>query len=244
MNDNTAKIINLEDYLKARLPVKADVVEDLINATRTEQDMLRKAAGIVLRGDHKVKEVEQLRDKLIEYDLFLLEISSFLEKQIASTQNKEQKEKDEGLQKQCAGLQSTNEKIKKLVTDDIAKHKTHAINPIAAAGTMLVTPFSVEKIVETFVSKQPNVTSAAYDAGAALGLYLAFHHQWNTMGKKAVKIVGKMPTRIKSIRRHARNTAFALTMSVSVSVRRAGDIEARQPDRLAARPKTMFVAKM
>ena len=49
---------------------------------------------------------------------------------------------------------------------------------------------------------------------------------------------------ISAVLRQARNAAFALTMSISVATKRGYDIEARQPDRLAVRPKTMIVAKM
>ncbi len=244
MNDNTAKIINLEDYLQGRLPIKGDVIQTLLDETRSRQNEVRKEVGHVLLREHRLKDVEPLRDKLIKYDILLLDVSSFLEKEIAGTVHKDQKEKQEALLKLCAGLQSINEKTKKLVTDDIANHKSNSIDLIKAAGAILVTPFSVEKIVEAFVSKQPAVLTAATNAGAALGIYIAFARQFNVIGKKAGKIIVQLPGRVKSTRRQARNAAFALTMSISVAAKRGYDIEARQPDRLAVRPKTMIVAKM
>jgi len=241
----TPKALNLGNFYSSGITwTVPNIVQELLEVTRSRQDELCDDVSYQLENERKLKEMEALRDKLIEFDILLLRIYRGLDKSVAQAEGRDAKEKQEALLKQCVGLQSINEKTKKLVTDDIANHKSYAVNAITAAGTMLVTPFSVEKIVETFASKQPSVLSAAYDAGAVLGIYLAFHHQWNKAAKRAVRVVAKMPNRIKTVHHHARNAAFALTMSISISAKKSGEIESRQPDRLAARPNTTFVAKM
>jgi hypothetical protein len=248
MNDNTAKIINLDDYIRARSLLKMEDIKDVISALRSG---LRKldddVTGLRLK-EHKTKLMEDQNDKAFKYDAVIARVANFLEDKIAETENISQKEVQQDFLKQCDKLKSESDRIKKNIDNAISKGRYNdgldRIDGLKVIGSMVGVPVGVDKFTETFITAKDNIPHYAGEISFILGTYWAFSRQINKYGSKAFKAAAHLPKRVNSVRRSARNAAFALTFNASVVIKQSNGIEARQPERLAIRPRAAIVAKL
>jgi hypothetical protein len=247
MNNKTEKVINLEDYIRARRTLKANDASAILAFIEKELPIMEQEVVDIIFEKHKLKKIEPWQDKALRFELALSRVSRFLEQKSSETSDISQKEAQQKLAKQCASLMSWNKDLKAMVADDAKRcseyEDKNSIDLMRVAGFLLVTPVGVQKFVETLITSKPQVLIFASQAGVVLGGYLAFPKHINAMVARAAKKAVELSTRLHIVR-SARNTAAAITISISVEKMPFGNITPRDPGNIAQRSKTVFVAKM
>jgi uncharacterized protein YukE len=248
MKSNTAKVINLEDYIRVRSPLKMDEAATILAFIEHELPNVEEIITDLALKKHKLKKIEPWQDKTLRFELALRRVSRFLEEKAKETANTNQRDAHQELAKQCASLISWNKELSAIAEKDAKKcadnEKNNAVDLMKVAGFLIGTPVGIQKVVEAFITSEPSVLKASGEAGLVLGGYLAFFKQINSAATRAANKMAELPKQVKIVHRSVRNAAVAITMTASVASKRLSDIEPREPARLAQRPRMAIVAKM
>lgn len=248
MAKEPANIINFQDYLKKQQSIKLDQIEAIIAEQRAELRRLDAKVINLLRMDHKQKDVQSQKDISVILEDNLVYLSDWLEDRIAEEKNEATKAMQLELLKQCGQLMTRNERIKKNIADAMTASRyqegKESIDPIKVAGFLIASPLAVATLTKTFLSDKPEAAIYAGQAGAVVGLLLAFHYQARQLFARASKAIAQSPRRMKSLKYNLRSSAFAITLRTSVVVSYIAKSETRYPERNALKPRTYIAAEL
>lgn len=183
----------------------------------------------------------------MDIEFNLVHIFNWLEDKIAQTHNEKEKATKQKLLQQCEQLIARGERIKKNITDDMeacryAEGKT-PLDPIVIGGFLVGTPVGMATLAKTFISDKPDaITLHAGEAGAALGILLAFHRQAGNLCKLTMKAAAASPEKLRNFRKAVRTSLFNATLAASVATKDINEIELHNQARVTRGATTVINA--
>ncbi len=112
------------------------------------------------------------------------------------------------------------------------------------AAFLFGTPVGVATFFRTLLTDKPDVAIHAGEAGAVVGVYLAFHRQTNKFCVAAGRVAINSPHHMKALPRMARYTSVAATLTASVALKQQIDIQPRLLSRNTVNPKIVISMKL
>jgi len=103
MNNNTAKVINLEDYIRPCSPLKMDEAAAIPSLIEKELPVAEEITDLILKK-HKLRKIELWQNRTLRFELALRRVSRFLEQKAKETANTNQKDAYQELATQCTSL--------------------------------------------------------------------------------------------------------------------------------------------
>jgi hypothetical protein len=246
MSDGKSEIVVLADYAKARNQLTFEDVQQSLNEQRA--NIRRVDAGVtdLLSKNHSLKDIQSWKDDTVKTEKNLIYAFDWLEDKIDETENVLQKEKLQKLVKQCEQFISRNERIKKTIADDMAACRyvegRETLNPVQVGSLVVSVTAAAVVFLKTHVVDK--LVTDIGEAGAALGLYVAFHRQINQIFVATGKAVARTPQKVNTLKRGARFCTVAVGLTTAVAIKRSHEITPRFVEYHSNRAKIVIAAKL
>ena len=247
MSKKNSIVVVLADYSKKRSLLTLEDLRVILNEEREALGKLDAEVIELLSVRHNLKDIQKRRDKSIRIERSLIYALDWLENKIPEADGT-QKDSAQALLGFCEKLITRSERIKKTISDDMAAcryaESKGTLNPAQALGAIISIAGGTAVFFKTFLASRLDVAVHAGEAAAVVGTYAAYYKQINHRCIAAAKAVAKTPQHLSALRRKARFSIIATTMTAAVAAKQRSEIKPRYPLPNIAGPKIVILAKL
>jgi len=228
MQNTNQKVVSLSEFRKAREYVELKNIEQFV---KSEQDALRDLDQDIadhLKDKRKLRETEKYRTVLAGINGRILELADWLEDAPTDSTTTNDKVTIERLRKTVGQLASRSEITRKVLVDDMANSRYYEqrwlLDPARIISLVFVGPVGIDTFIEKFINiaNADKIGHRVGGSAVAVGLYLAFKKQADSLAGETYKQIKKAPKSIRAI-------TMASALEVSVRTKPLNDIEPHYP---------------
>jgi len=240
MKSINQKIVSLADFKRSREQLELKDIEQFIKAEQTALRELDQAIATILEQKRKLKDVEKLRTVLAGINGRVLELADWLED--ATTATSHDAAAVERLRKITSLLVSRSEVTRKVLVDDMANSRYYEqrwlLDPARIISLVFVGPVGIDTFIEKFVhiANADKIGHRIGGSAVAVGLYLAFKKQADSLAGATYKQVKKAPKKVRAI-------AVASALEISVRTKPLNDIEPNYPKERFGQERAVIALK-